>query len=59
MPQQPQQLELPEDHRDAAKILGTIQQYVVNNDPDAAKKLYEELYTTQKTKEPGTSNAQK
>lgn len=58
-PQQTQPQELPEDNRDTAKILGTIQQYVVNNDPDAAKKLYEELYMTRKTKEPGISNVEK
>ena len=32
-------------HREPDEILKTIQQYVENNDPDAAKRLYDELYT--------------
>lgn len=33
--------------REPAEILSIIQEYVRGNDPDAAKKLYDELYVAQ------------
>ncbi len=37
--------------RSEDEILKTIQSYVAGNDPDAAKKLYDELYTVKSTRE--------
>jgi hypothetical protein len=34
----------PQSSLDAEKILNSIQEYIVRNDPDSAKKLYDELY---------------
>lgn len=34
--------------RDPDEILKTIQEYVQSNDPDAAKKLYDELYSAER-----------
>lgn len=37
--------------RDPDEILQTIQEYVQSNDPDAAKKLYNELYSAERHSE--------
>lgn len=34
--------------REPDEILRTIQEYVANNDPDTAKKLYDELYISER-----------
>jgi hypothetical protein len=34
--------------REPDEILKTIQEYVKNNDPDTAKKLYDELYSSER-----------
>lgn len=34
--------------RDPQEVIRIIQEYVVGNDPDSAKKLYDELYALQK-----------
>lgn len=35
--------------REPDEILQTIQSYVANNDPDAAKRLYDELYSARRS----------
>ena len=37
--------------RSEEEILKTIQSYVIGNDPDTAKKLYDELYVVKNTRE--------
>ena len=44
----PQPAPLPAPTRKPEEILRIIQEYVVGNDPDAAKKLYDELYAAER-----------
>lgn len=44
----PQTVPAPVSSRDPQEVIRIIQEYVVGNDPDSAKKLYDELYALQK-----------
>lgn len=44
----PQPAPVPATTRKPEEILRIIQEYVVGNDPDAAKKLYDELYVAER-----------
>ena len=44
----PETVAAPVSSRDPEEVLRIIQEYVVGNDPDSAKKLYDELYALQK-----------
>jgi hypothetical protein len=44
----PESVSAPVASRDPEEVLRIIQEYVVGNDPDSAKKLYDELYALQK-----------
>ncbi len=44
----PETASVPVSSRNPEEVIRIIQEYVVGNDPDSAKKLYDELYALQK-----------